>query len=391
MTTIKCILVVCVLMGIVQAFIPSSVHNRLMAKSAALNMAANQAADDAFSSLANKAAIRQKQGDAGATKAKSIQGQNSNKKELRPKQFPSAKAPEPLKSKAAATPVSAPAPSPPPAKVVSAPAPAPKASAPVVEKPKPVSVPAPATPAKVVAPPPVQAPKVVEKKVAPVAPIVYKAVDPTPSAAISSTDITAGIALGTAPYLVLGLGAAATVGGLLKKPKPFSKPEQRLPKNIKGNDITKQVPLYDKPISAGIDEGLKELNSGAISPELEASRRNIKITLAAFALGAGALVVELGLNSQAPKAPSPVKKAEIVKETPAPKPVEKPAPAPAPAPKPVEKPKPAPAPAPAPKPVEKPAPAPAEEYKPKIPKGMEPDLVDISQFKKYSRKLGPQF
>ena len=66
MTTIKCILVVCVLMGIVQAFIPSSVHNRLMAKSAALNMAANQAADDAFSSLANKAAVRQKQGDAAA-------------------------------------------------------------------------------------------------------------------------------------------------------------------------------------------------------------------------------------------------------------------------------------------------------------------------------------
>merc|ERR1711871_1275422 len=178
---------------------------------------------------------------------------------------------------------------------------------------KSASVTAPATvkdivePIKVSAPvpAPVPSPPVKEVIVAPApapAPVVYKAVETTTPSG-SGDVIAAGIALGAAPYLVVGLGAAAFAGGLVKKPKAITKPETRLPLNIKGNPITRQVPLYNKPISEGISEGIDELNSGKITPELEASRKNIKLTLAGFAIAVGGLVVQLGLNSITP-APS---------------------------------------------------------------------------------------
>merc|ERR1711871_571342 len=179
---------------------------------------------------------------------------------------------------------------------------------------KSASVTAPATvkdivePIKVSAPVPAPVPSPPVKKgiVAPApapAPVAYKAVETTTPSG-SGDVIAAGIALGAAPYLVVGLGAAAFAGGLVKKPKAITKPETRLPLNIKGNPITRQVPLYNKPISEGISEGIDELNSGKITPELEASRKNIKLTLAGFAIAVGGLVVQLGLNSVTP-APSP--------------------------------------------------------------------------------------
>jgi len=245
-----------------------------------------------------------------------------------------------------------------------------------------------------------------------VAPVEIKKVEPVIAAApvtktVTSTSvpveanaITTGIALGSAPYLLIALVAASAAGGLLKKPKTV----------ITGPKVTKGA--FTKPINVGAKEGIDELLSGKVTEELELSRKGIKLSLAGFgaaAAGAALLLASSSQNTQVAEVKKPAP-APVVKEAPKPVEVKKEAPAPVEvkkeAPKPVEKPvevkKEAPAPvevkkeAPAPVEVKKEAPKPVEVkkeapksvevkkeevYVPTVPKGMEVEKVDLEALK----------
>ncbi|KAJ1429874.1 hypothetical protein B484DRAFT_56177, partial [Ochromonadaceae sp. CCMP2298] len=239
---------------------------------------------------------------------------------------------------------SAPAPSP-----TSAPA---KYTAPLVAK-------APAAPVKVASAPV----KTEVKYTAPVkvtaAPVAVKSVEP--SAPAGSEVVPLGVGLGLAPYLLIPLLAFPALKGLLKPPKPLPVVVKKVPK----------VAPYSKSLAEGLKEGLADLQSGKSTPDLDLTRKSIKLSLGGFGIAAvlaGALVA----TSPGPKTITPpavkVAAKAVEKAAPAAAVVAAPAPAPvaAPAPKVVEKPAPAPvavpvpvaAPAPAPKVVEKPAPAP---------------------------------
>jgi len=104
----------------------------------------------------------------------------------------------------------------------------------------------------------------------------------TTSVQVESNAIPTGIAIGSAPYLVIALLAAGAVGGF-KKPKPISGPK-----------ITKGA--FTKPINVGAKEGIDELLSGKVTEELELSRKGIKLSLAGF--GAAAAGAALLIASQ---------------------------------------------------------------------------------------------
>lgn len=255
----------------------------------------------------------------------------------------------------------------------------PKQTAPA---PKPVVVPKPA--ATKVAPVPVKAtaPVVVKKAepvkvVAPVAPKVEKIIQvpatPPPSAVASSTDVILGIGLGLAPYLAIPIILFNAAKNLFKKPKPLPVVEVPKPK----------VSPYSKSLGEGLKEGFDELFSGKSTPDLELTRKGIKLSIGGFTVAAlftGVLFTLNGGEKSETKvaAPAPVKVAPTPKPAPAPVKVVAPAPVPAPKPEPVKVapvpvPAPAPIPAPAPKvepvkeapaPVPAPAPAPAPAPKP---------------------------
>ena len=227
--------------------------------------------------------------------------------------------------------------------------------------PAPAKVVAPAAPVKVA---PVPAKTVETVKV--VAPVqkVEKIIEvpstPPPSAVASSTDVILGIGLGLAPYIAIPIILFNSLKGLLKKPKPLPVVEPPKPK----------VPPYAKSLGEGLKEGIEELLSGKSTPELDLTRKGIKLSVGGFSVAAlftGLLLVLNGGNSeQKPVAPTSAPPA--AKVAPAPAPVPKPAPtpepvkvapkpAPVPAPEPVKV-APAPAPVPAPEPV-KVAPVPA--------------------------------
>jgi len=241
----------------------------------------------------------------------------------------------------------------------------------------------------------------------------------TPTTALSAPEAFLGIGLGLAPYIAIPFILFNAVKGLLKKPKPLPVVEVQKPK----------VVPYSKSLGEGLKEGVDELLSGKSTEDLELTRKGIKLSIGGFSVAAlftGLLLVLNGGNTETKevpkatpsvvqtKAPAPV---PVVKPTPVtvpvvvppPAPVVVPAPAPVvvpppapvvvPPPAPVVVPPPAPVVVPAPAPVVVPPPAPVvkppppapvvvpapvpaagveEIYVPKIPKGMEPDTVDLN-------------
>ena len=292
----------------------------------------------------------------------------------------------------------------------------PKQTAPV---PKAVVVPKPEASKVTTASVKTTAPVVVKKAepvkvVAPVAQKVEKIIEvpstPPPSAVASSIDVVLGFGLGLAPYLAIPIILFNSAKSLFKKPKPLPVVEAPKPK----------VSPYSKSLGEGLKEGFDELLSGKSTPDLELTRKGIKLSIGGFAVAAlftGVLVTLNGGEKSETKvvAPAPVKVAPTPKPAPAPVKVVAPAPVPAPKPEPVkvapvpipapvpapapkvepvkEAPVPVPAPAPAPKPEpvkEAPAPVPAatpaeegvDVYVPPKPvKGLEADTVDLSTLK----------
>lgn len=245
-------------------------------------------------------------------------------------------------------------------------------------QPKPVVVPKPVVTKVESAPVKAAAPVVVKKAepvkvVAPVAPKVQKIIEvpatPAPSAIASSTDVFLGVGLGLAPYLAIPIVLFNAAKSLFKKPKPLPVVETPKPK----------VSPYSKSLGEGLKEGFDELLSGKSTPDLELTRKGIKLSVGGFTVAAVFTGVLLALNGGEKTetkvvAPAPVKVAPAPKPaaSPAPAKVVTPAPAPAPKPEPVkETPAPVPAPAPAPKvepakeaPIPVPAPAPAPKPEP---------------------------
>jgi hypothetical protein len=187
-----------------------------------------------------------------------------------------------------------------------------------------------------------------------------------PPAIASSTDVFLGIGLGLAPYLAIPIILFNAAKGLFKQPKPLPVVETPQPK----------VSPYSKSLGEGLKEGFDELLSGKSTPDLELTRKGIKLSVGGFTVAALFTGVLLALNGGEKTetkvvAPAPVKVAPAPKPATAPVPakVVTPSPALAPKPEPVKEapaPVPAPAPAPAPKeepvkeaPVPVPAPAPA--------------------------------
>ena len=195
---------------------------------------------------------------------------------------------------------------------------------------------------------------------------------------------------------------ASTLGGILKKPKPLPSSDPSAPKaTLRGG---KAVKAYSKPLNIGAQEGIDELLQGRADA---GSKAAIKLSLAGFGSAAAGLAVLLALNGQKPETKEVPKAAPAAKvaQTPkpveikveAPKPVEKKVEAPKPveikveAPKPVEikveSPKPVEKKVEAPKPDEKKVEAPKpdekkiEALKPVVPKGMEPEQVDLEKLK----------
>lgn len=144
--------------------------------------------------------------------------------------------------------------------------------------------------------------KPVEKKVeaAKVAPAVQRIVpvqqqakttttviqQPTTPSDVSALDYFVGISLGVAPYLLLPVVAFNAVKGLFSKPKPLPKPDVKPPKRVP----------YSKPLGEGVKEGIDELLSGKVTPDLELTRKGIKLSASAFAI-AGVLTGALFVTS----------------------------------------------------------------------------------------------
>lgn len=157
-------------------------------------------------------------------------------------------------------------------------APAKKAAAPVSSKPaaaapaKKVAAPVASKPAAVVAKP--AAPVVQKSTPAPVvqkaAPTVVKSIEVAPASAssLSSGDFAAGVFLGLAPLVVLPVVLLSAAKGLLGKPKPLPVPEAPKVK----------VQPYNKALGDGAKEGIDELLSGKVTPDLELTRKGIKLS-----------------------------------------------------------------------------------------------------------------
>jgi hypothetical protein len=182
-------------------------------------------------------------------------------------------------------------------------------------------------------------------------------------------DALVGISLGLVPFVLIPVALLNVAQGLIKKPKAIKEPAS-------GKKVIK---TFNKPLDVGAKEGIDELLSGKVTEDLELTRKGIKLSLAGFSTAAAGVAVLFALGGGKPEA-------KVVEQKPVSAPVVKVAPAPVKAPEPVvEKPKPAPVKAPEPvveKPKPKSAPAPkVEEYKAPVPKGMEPEKVDLEKLK----------
>ena len=150
--------------------------------------------------------------------------------------------------------------------------PAPKVAA-VVSKPAPAKVVTPAkvfTPAKVASPVKAASPaKVAAEIKKEAAPVFTKSVPPpSASSGLSTGEALAGVALGLTPFLLVPVIALSAVKGLVSPPKPIATPEP--PKT--------KVPVYTKPLNEGAKEGIEELLSDKVTPDLELTRRGIKLS-----------------------------------------------------------------------------------------------------------------
>ena len=106
------------------------------------------------------------------------------------------------------------------------------------------------------------------------APVVQTKTIVSTAPATSTADYFTGITLGVAPYLLIPVLAFNAVKGLIRKPKPLPKVETKPPRRMP----------YTKPLSEGAKEGIDELLSGKSSPELELTRKGIKLSASAFAV-----------------------------------------------------------------------------------------------------------
>lgn len=115
--------------------------------------------------------------------------------------------------------------------------------------------------------------------------------DPT-SPSVGAGDYLAGIGLGLAPYLAIPIIAANALKRFVKKPKPLP---------VEAPKPTKVTP-YSKSIGEGAKEGIDELLSGKVTPDLQLIRKTIKLSGGAFAiatvLGGALLVINNGENTE---------------------------------------------------------------------------------------------
>jgi hypothetical protein len=96
----------------------------------------------------------------------------------------------------------------------------------------------------------------------------------TPSASVGAGDLFLGVGLGLVPYLLIPLFLFNKVKELVKKPKPLPEVVTPPPK----------VAPYSKSFGEGAKEGIDELLSGKVTPELELTRKGIKLAASAFAV-----------------------------------------------------------------------------------------------------------
>jgi hypothetical protein len=91
---------------------------------------------------------------------------------------------------------------------------------------------------------------------------------------LSVGEYAAGITLGILPYVFLPAILLNSLTKFVKKPKP-------LPIIA---DPPRKVEPYNKPLADGAKEGITELLSGKSSPDLDLTRKGIKLSLGSFAL-----------------------------------------------------------------------------------------------------------
>ena len=193
------------------------------------------------------------------------------------------------------------------------------------------------------------------------------AVSPSVPSVPGANDALVGISLGLVPFVLIPVALLNVAQGLIKKPKP----------TVAAPSGKKVIRTFNKPLDVGAKEGIEELLSGKVTEDLELTRKGIKLSLAGFSSAAAGVALLLALGGSKPEA-------TVVEKKPVPDPVVKVAPVKAPEPV-VVKPAPEPVKAPEPvvvKPVKPVKQAPkVEEYKAPVPKGMEPEQVDLEKLK----------